>query len=76
MTAIKNDPKFKRIIRLRDDLIQLQNFSIELGRLQSAQDAIGYTVFLNEKGDTLQGRIDLLKSKIDNLKECILSEAK
>jgi hypothetical protein len=72
MAMVKNE----KLVRLRDDLIQLQNFSIELGRLQNVQDAIGYTVFLNEKGDTLQSRIDLLKSKIDDLREYILSEAK
>jgi hypothetical protein len=72
MAMVKNEKRFKRIVQLRDDLTQLQNYSIELGRLQNVQDAIGY----NEKGDTLQSRIDLLKSKIDDLREYILSEAK
>jgi hypothetical protein len=72
MAMVKNEKHFKRIVQLRDDLTQLQNYSIELGRLQNVQDATG----CNEKGDTLQSRIDLLKSKADNLIKCILSEAK
>jgi hypothetical protein len=56
----------------RDNLIRLQNYCIELGRLSAASDAIGYSVYLNQNGETLEDRKNLLKGKIDELRDTLL----
>lgn len=61
-------------MNLKQELYKLQSYSIELGRLEAATDAIGHDVILNGNGETLKDRKDFMKNRVNEIREKLLNE--